>query len=255
MNNESETFTPSRRIKRADQIVDSIKRWVVVNGKQPGERLPNERDLMAQFDCAKGTVREALKSLEVQGLISIRTGPNGGAVLVSVPYELTSQLLRNFLHFEALNGPDIYALRTLVEPEIAAQVTPLLSEDDLSRLEALVQRCSHPAADFDERIAQRIAELEFHVVLAERCTNPLLAFIGRFLNDLIRDLVIFKKARLPEQREFSCANLDYHRQLMVAFRERDAASARRLMLEHMHSAEHFNHELQGRLEQRMLMME
>jgi GntR family transcriptional regulator, transcriptional repressor for pyruvate dehydrogenase complex len=255
MNNESEAFTPSRRIKRADQIVDSIKRWVVVNGKQPGERLPNERELMAQFDCAKGTVREALKSLEVQGLISIRTGPNGGAVLVSVPYELTSQLLRNFLHFESLNGPDIYALRTLVEPEIAAQVTPLLSEDDLSRLDALVERCAHPARDFDERIAQRIAELEFHVVLAERCTNPLLAFIGRFLNDLIRDLVIFKKARLPEQREFSCANLDYHRQLMAAFRAGNAPDARALMLEHMRSAEHFNRELQGQLEQRMLMPE
>ncbi|ANG63794.1 GntR family transcriptional regulator [Marinobacterium aestuarii] len=255
MNNDSATFTPSRRIKRADQIVDSIKRWVVVNGKQPGERLPNERELMAQFDCAKGTVREALKSLEVQGLISIRTGPNGGAVLVSVPYDLASQLLRNFLHFEQPSGPDIYALRTLVEPEIAAQATSLLSEDDLDRLDALVERCAQPAADFDERIEQRIAELEFHVVLAERCTNPLLAFIGRFLNDLIRDLVIFKKARLPEQREFSCANLDYHRQLMGAFRARDAEQARALMLQHMRSAEHFNIELQGQLEQRMLMME
>nr|WP_067294529.1 FCD domain-containing protein [Marinobacterium profundum] len=255
MNNDSAVFTPNRRIKRADQIVDSIKRWVVVNGKQPGERLPNERELMAQFDCAKGTVREALKSLEVQGLISIRTGPNGGAVLVSVPYDLASQLLRNFLHFEQPSGPDIYALRTLVEPEIAAQVTPLLSDDDLDRLDLLVKRCAQPAADFDERIEQRIAELEFHVVLAERCTNPLLAFIGRFLNDLIRDLVIFKKARLPEQREFSCANLDYHRQLMGAFRARDAEKARALMLEHMHSAEHFNLELQGQLEQRMLMLE
>ncbi|MFC6672014.1 FadR/GntR family transcriptional regulator [Marinobacterium aestuariivivens] len=255
MNIENAGFRPTRRIKRADQIVDSIKRWVVVNGRQPGDRLPNERELMEQFDCAKGTVREALKSLEVQGLVSIRTGPNGGAVLERVPYERASQLLRNFLHFEQPGGPDIYALRTLVEPEIAAQVTPLLSEADLERLEALVQRCDHPARDFDERIAQRIAELEFHVVLAERCTNPLLAFIGRFLNDLIRDLVIFKKAKLPEQREFSCANLEYHQQLLGAFRERDAERARALMLEHMRSAQAFNIELQGQLEQRMLMSE
>ncbi|GGO80224.1 transcriptional regulator [Marinobacterium nitratireducens] len=252
MSNENAGFRPTKRIKRADQIVDSIKRWVVVNGRQPGDRLPNERELMEQFDCAKGTVREALKSLEVQGLVSIRTGPNGGAVLERVPYERASQLLRNFLHFEQPGGPDIYALRTLVEPEIAAQVTPLLTAGDLARLQALVERCEHPAADFDERIDQRIAELEFHVVLAERCGNPLLAFIGRFLNDLIRDLVIFKKAQLPEQREFSCANLEYHQQLMAAFRDRDAERARTLMQEHMRSAEHFNIELQGQLEQRML---
>lgn len=252
MNSEQVGFSPTRRIKRADQIVEAIKRWVAVNGRQPGDRLPNERELMEQFDCSKGTVREALKSLEVQGLVSIRTGPNGGAMLERVPYARASDLLRNYLHFEQPSGPDVYALRTLVEPEIAAQVTPLLSDEDLARLEALMEKCDHPAQDFDERIAQRIAELEFHAVLAERCTNPLLAFIGRFLNDLIRDLVIFKKARLPEQREFSCANLDYHRRLLEAFRARDAEAARALMHEHMRSAERFNIELQGQLEQSML---
>ena len=99
-------FSSPKRVKRSDQIVSAIKRWVAVNEKQPGDRLPNERDLMEQFDCSKGTVREALKSLEVQGLISVKTGPNGGAVLESVPYERASELLRNFLHFERPSGPD-----------------------------------------------------------------------------------------------------------------------------------------------------
>ena len=100
-NMQQQGFEAPRRIKRADQIVESVKRWVVVNGKQPGDRLPNERELMAQFECSKGTVREALKSLEVQGLVSIKTGPNGGAVLERVPYEKASQLLRNFLRDNA----------------------------------------------------------------------------------------------------------------------------------------------------------
>merc|ERR1712000_733032 len=75
---------------------------------------------------------------------------------------------------------------------------------------------------FDERVEQRFAELEFHIRLAQRCNSPMLSFMGRFLNDMIRDLVIFKKSSLPEQREFSCANLHYHEELMLAFRAKDA---------------------------------
>ncbi len=245
-------FTSPKRVKRSDQIVNAIKRWVAVNGKQPGDRLPNEKELIAQFDCSKGTIREALKSLEVQGLITIRTGPNGGAVLAPVPYEKASELLRNFLHFQQPTGPDIYALRSLIEPEIAALVTPLLTEDDFAHLQALITRCETEPRTFEERVEQRISELEFHVVLAQRCGNSILAFIGRFLNDMIRDLVIFKKSALPEQREFSCENLKHHQELLEAFRKRDADLARELMSRHMKSAEHFNRELEGKLNQHLL---
>lgn len=247
-----QTLRIPKRIKRSDQIVQAVKRWVAINRMQPGDRLPNERELMEQFQCSKGTVREALKSLEVQGLVSIRTGPNGGAVLERVPYEKASELLRNFLHFEQPSGPEIYALRTLVEPEIAALATPRLSDEDIDALAALVARCESDPQTFEERMDQRIAELEFHVLLARRCGNSMLAFIGRFVNDMIRDLVIFKKSALPEQREFSCANLAFHRQLIEAFRARDAEAARRIMHEHMRSAEHFNRELEGQLNQYFL---
>jgi len=241
-----------KRIKRSDQIVESVKSWVALNRMEPGERLPNERELMQQFECSKGTVREALKSLEVQGLVTIRTGPNGGAVLERVPFEKASELLRNYLHFEQPSGPEIYALRTLIEPEIIALATPRITEEDLNTLEELVKCCEMTPETLEERIDQRIAELDFHVLLAQRCGNAMLAFIGRFVNDMIRDLVIFKKSALPEQYEFSCANLAYHKQLIDALRARDAAMARQLMLEHMKSAEHFNRELEGQLHQHFL---
>jgi len=250
MNDQS--LSIPKRVKRSDQIVESVKRWIALNRMQPGDRLPNERELMEQFECSKGTVREALKSLEVQGLVSIRTGPNGGAVLERVPYEKASELLRNFLHFEQPSGPDIYALRTLVEPEIAALATPRLSDHDLTELSELVARCESDPETFEERMAQRIAELDFHVLLARRCGNAMLQFIGRFVNDMIRDLIIFKKSALPEQREFSCANLTYHQRLLEAFHNKEAAVAHKLMYEHMKSAEHFNRELEGRINQHFL---
>ncbi|MEN9434975.1 MAG: hypothetical protein RLZZ422_2564 [Pseudomonadota bacterium] len=241
-----------RRVKRADQIVEAVKRWVVVKDIQPGERLPNEKALMELFECSKGTVREALKSLEVQGLITVKTGPNGGAVLAQVPYPLASQMLRNYLHFQTFEGTDIYQLRGLVEPEIARLVVDQLTETDHAELERLTELCATPAETMEQRLAQRIAELDFHSLLAERCQNPILAFMGRFLNDLIKDLVIFKKVQLPEQREFSSSNLHYHRELVKAFKARDTLAVEILMRKHMHCAHDFNQELQAQLSRQLL---
>ncbi|WP_027848160.1 FadR/GntR family transcriptional regulator [Marinospirillum minutulum] len=247
MSNPFEGLASPKKMKRSDQIVESVKRWVVVQDIQPGYRLPNEKALMELFECSKGTVREALKSLEVQGLVTLKTGPNGGAILAQVPFSLASQLLRNYLHFQNPTGPDIYRLRKLVEPELAALVVEDLTEEDLDKLEALTEQCALPPKNLDERLAQRIAELDFHSVLAERCKDPLLAFIGQFLNDLIKDLVIYKKVQLPEQQDFSRDNLHYHRELIKAFRAKDTAKVHQLMSEHMASAERFNIELEGQL--------
>lgn len=247
MSDPFKELAPPKKMKRSDQIVESVKHWVVVRDIQPGYRLPNEKALMELFECSKGTIREALKSLEVQGLITLKTGPNGGAILAQVPYPLASQLLRNYLHFQHPTGPDIYRLRKLVEPELAALVVEDLTEEDLVELERLTEKCAQAPKDLEERLEQRIAELDFHNLLAERCKDPLLAFIGKFLNDLIIDLVIYKKVQLPEQLDFSRENLFYHRALIKAFRARDVAQVRHLMSEHMASAERFNIDLEGQL--------
>lgn len=245
-------FSRPTRIKRADQIVEEVKRWIVGNRKRPGDRLPPEKELMELFACSKGTIREALKSLEVQGLVSVRTGPRGGAVLASVPLDTAMQLLRNYLHFQHPTGAQIYALRKQLEPVLAVRVCGRLSVEQLERLDALVHQCEATPADFEERRAHRIAELEFHNVLAEACDDPLLSFICRFINDLIRDLVIYKKVLLPEQVEFSRSNLEHHRALIAAYRREDATAVGDIMTRHMAAAERFNLELDGQLDETFL---
>ena len=61
------------RQKLPDLIVDEIKRWIVASGMRPSDRLPQERQLMKIFGVSKGTVRESLRSLEVQGMVRINS--------------------------------------------------------------------------------------------------------------------------------------------------------------------------------------
>jgi GntR family transcriptional regulator, transcriptional repressor for pyruvate dehydrogenase complex len=97
---------------------------------KPGDRLPTERELMESFQCSKGSAREALKALEVEGLVSTRTGPTGGAYLNQAGTEPASRALRNYLHFQHLDGEQVYQLRKVIEVELAVSVLGRLSEDD-----------------------------------------------------------------------------------------------------------------------------
>ena len=106
---------------------------------------------------------------------------------------------------------------------------------------------------FRSQREQRLAELEFHNLLAKACPNPLLSFMAQFLNDLLRDLVVLKKAYKPKRKQFDAANLDYHKQLLNAFRAGDESAVRSLMHEHMCDAEHHMTALEGQVSPHFLL--
>lgn len=241
-----------KRAKLSDVIVNDVKRWIVVERKQPGDRMPNEKELGELFGMSKSTVREALKALEVRGLIKVRTGPGGGAFLQQVSLDHASEPLRNFLHFHHLDGHDIYQLRKLLEPELAASVVGRLSAQDLDLLGESVNFCAQEPSNEDELRKQRVAELEFHNVLADRCPNALLSFTCRFLNDLLRDLMVYKNAW--EHRHFGAANVRFHTKLLKAYRDENADEVRRLMTEHMVDAESHMHEMEAHVGVQQLLL-
>src|SRR5699024_8505007 len=156
---------------------------------EPGDRLLNERELMAHYGCSKGTVREALSALEMEGLLTSRTGPGGGAYLSEVDSRKAARGLRNFLHFQNLDSQQVYQLRKIIEVEVAVSVVGQPDETAFRKLAGNIEACARTPATAQEQWRQRVAELEFHNILASRCPNPLLSFLGQFLNDLLRDLV------------------------------------------------------------------
>ncbi|WP_372501141.1 FCD domain-containing protein (plasmid) [Tistrella mobilis] len=242
-----------RRPKLSELIVEDVKRRIVTEQLKPGDRLPGEAELIRLHGCSKGTVREALKGLEVEGLVVSRTGPGGGAWLARPTHDHASRALRNFLQFRHPDGHQIYALRKLIEPEVAVLAVGRLGPADFEVLEANIALCAHEPVTEEEQRIQRIAEIDFHNVLADVCPNPIFGFLGRFLNELLRDVVVLKKVYLPERRQFGLNNVDYHRRLIEAFRREDAAEVRRLMLDHMCDAEDHLDALEAEVARRFLL--
>lgn len=222
---------------RTDEICERIKDWIADSRIRPGDRLPQEHSLMEQFGASKGTVREALKALKTQGLIRTRTGPGGGSFITEIGGDHAMELLSNHFFFQQPTITDIYVLRRQLEPELAASVVGRLGEDDFRRLEGTMRLYDHPAANLGEEYQQRLAELDFHTVLAELSPNPLLGFVCGFLQNLLRNLAICRRiydSPNPGLREHA---LHYQVRLMQAFRKRDEDLARKVMREHMCAAQ------------------
>lgn len=246
---------PKRRgKKRSLAIADEIKDWIVLHGLKPGDRLPGERELIDSFQASKGTIREALRALETQGLVRSRTGPGGGTFVGALSESRAMELLGNYFFFRSPTIGDIYALRRVLEPEMAASITGRLEDADFKRLELTMQIYLDPPQDLEEERRQRHAELDFHAILVDYCPNSVLGFMCRFLQSLLRELTVCRRIYeepIPDLRE---TGLSYQVRLMRALRRQDAEAAREIMFEHMCAAQRYMEEREAVLQSKFLQM-
>ncbi|MEX0969680.1 MAG: FCD domain-containing protein [Paracoccaceae bacterium] len=224
------------RLTRPQQVAEAIKSWVMENGRVPGDRLPSELALIAQFGMAKSTIREAIRILEAQGLVKSRTGPGGGVFVHQVSEERATALLGNYFYFQDLTIDDVYQIRTVLEPELAASLAGKLSEEQLRALEEVMTSYAAPARSAQEERDQHIGSLRFHALLAEMSGNPLLRFLIRFITNMLADITVSRKLYAQPNEELWASGLDYQLRLVAALRAGDGAAARTILAGHMQNA-------------------
>jgi GntR family transcriptional repressor for pyruvate dehydrogenase complex len=248
--------TGIRQQKRPDIVAEEIKRLITKRDLRPGDRLPREVELQQLYAVSRSTVREALKSLEVQGLIKVTTGPNGGGTIVEVPLDRTLQLMQNYLFFKDVTIDDIYTVRQLLEPELAAGAVPHLTEQDFAALDASIACCDRPASAHAAGgvVGQRQEDVNFHDILAAANPNSFLRFSCELINEMIRQLIEFRNdTPLAEHERFGQENVKIHKAIVRAARQRDAGKVRELMTIHMTEAPRHVKRMKGKLRGRLIL--
>lgn len=228
--------TPER-LSRPQQVAEAIKSWIMANGWTPGTRLPSETEMITKFGMAKGTIREAIRILEAQGLVKSRTGPGGGVFVHQVSEERATALLGNYFYFQHLTIDDVYQIRIVLEPELAAGLAGKLDAVQLSMLEEVMTCYAEPARSAEEERKQHIASLRFHALLAEMSGNPLMCFLIRFITNMLADITVSRQLYAQPNRELWQSGLDYQSRLLAALRAGDGPLARQILSEHMHNAQ------------------
>lgn len=240
------------RVSRPRRVAEAIKEWVMDEGWQPGHRLPSETALMARFGMAKGTIREAIRLLEAEGLVLSRTGPGGGVFVHRVSEARAVALLSNHFYFEDLSTDDIYALRRALEPELAASLAGRLDAGQLARLEAAIAESAPPADSAEGEAARHAASLRFHAELAAMSPNPLLRFVVRFLAEMLGEVTVARGLHDPADPELWESGPLHQAELVAALRAGDAARARAVMAAHMATAERLMRAREATVRRRML---
>ncbi|EIM78218.1 GntR family transcriptional regulator [Nitratireductor aquibiodomus RA22] len=235
----SQLSTVLKRRKRPDIIADRIREMIVTHGLRPGDRIPHEWLLPETQEASRGTLREAQKILEFQGLIVSKTGPGGGVFVSTVGADQAIRLLDNLFLFQPPSIAEIYAIRKVLEPQLAASVAGRLSPEAFAALQAKIRLYEAEPETAEEEYRQRLAELDFHVELARHAENALLGFNCIFLVSLLRDMTVCRaiyKESNPALRE---AGLHYQISLMRAIKAGDGERAEKVMRDHMEAAERY----------------
>ncbi|MBN1671962.1 MAG: FadR family transcriptional regulator [Kiritimatiellae bacterium] len=190
-----------------------------------GEKLPSERELMEQLGVGRSSLREALRSLEIMGLVETRTGE--GTFVAGD----TSGIFRRPLEWGVFNGQksldQLLEARRVFELAIVELVTDRITEEELAVLEAIMQEMeNYGPGDFEAFLA---ADLRFHDLIAKATRNDVLYETIH----LTRRIISAERTRSFGKPEDYVESSRYHRNVLEALKARDAAAVREAMAAHM----------------------
>jgi GntR family transcriptional repressor for pyruvate dehydrogenase complex len=227
----------SLKIRRATDIIENRISGMIINGTlNPGEKLPTEKELSEQFDVSIVTVREALRGLEVAGMIEKRRGKGGGIYVTEIESDSVMKALHNFFKRRNFSASHLAQVRLMIEPTIVKAVAPNITDAALKNIDDNIIFCENKLAKSAKTIRlgdyRAIGEkhLMFHKLIAQATNNPVLVLTVEYILDFISD---FKKSMFSPDINFSSRLVSDHRSIFEALRQRNAARAEARMLEHL----------------------
>ena len=140
-------ISPVERHSVADQVAKKILDLVRTGNLKPGDQLPTERDLSQMLQVSRPSVREALRGLQILGVVKTRQG--GGAYISSLDAADLLGPLQVLITLNAQNIEALYQARVMIDGGIARLAAELLTEEDLARLAAIVTVQKKLVADSD----------------------------------------------------------------------------------------------------------
>lgn len=225
-------FECAKTNKVSQNIVDQIRKAIFNGDLKPGDKLPSDKELMDNFGVSKGSLREALSSLEVLGLLEIRKGALGGAFVTEVDTKKAKEGFSNFFVFRDLSLKNLFDVRLILESHIAENAASLITDEDLQRLEQILRE-THDALLNDLPLDYRKKEVAFHLIIANATQNPLLIF----LMDYVESILLDAKEILNPDRDFSKTVLQAHERIYEALAARNANEARNAIVQDVRAVE------------------
>ena len=180
-------FRPAKQNRIFEDVVEQIQEAILSGQIKDGDRLPPERELREMLQTSRSTIREALRVLEQKGLIEIRLGTGGGAMVKAVSSETITESLALLIASRSISLKHLYEFRERVEGDVAVLATERCTPEHITNLRQLLKE-AHAEVQKGPEAARDFLHIdrEIHFYLSQITNNPIYIIILKTVHNNIQ---------------------------------------------------------------------
>lgn len=227
-------FRPVEPEKLSTAVIRQIEDLILRGILRPGERLPSERELSERLSVSRPSLREAISSLQNDGLLASKAG--AGIFVADVLGSAFSPALTSLFarHEDAVF--DYLSFRRDMEGLAAERAARLGSQTDLQVIDVVFRKMEDAHTTRSPEIEAQL-DADFHLAIIEASHNVVMLHMMRSMYQLLREGVFYNRQVIFKQRTTSDVLLDQHRAINAALQDRNPNAARAAVVAHLNFVE------------------
>ncbi len=179
-------FRKTKQNRIYQDLVEQIEKAILDGKLRAGDKLPSQRELGEIFQTSRGSLREALRVLEQKGLIDIKPGVKGGAIVRAINTEQISESLAFLIRHQKISLDEISEFREGVEGNVAALAAARATENDICRLKKLLSEAMNHLGKGSSRWKESVEiDKKLHLAIARIAGNSVYLSVVRMVHENI----------------------------------------------------------------------
>lgn len=214
--------------KRVEVVLEKLQEMLRTEGLEIGDRLPSERELANRFGVSRNSVREALKTLEWEGIIAIRHG--GGSFLKETNQSIGEVLSVKLEGQESHLVFEMLEVRRALEVEATSLAAKRANARDLEQIQLSLKEMAVPVTEVEAGVQ---ADLHFHLHIVRASHNSILIHLmTTLMKEMETTIRATRKNRFQELERYE-ETFEEHKHLYLAIASGDSVLAKSLMEKHI----------------------
>jgi len=232
-------FKKAKQNRVFQDVVEQIQEAILSGELEPGRKLPAERDLKDMFNTSRGTLREALRVLEQKGLIEIKLGVAGGAIVKQIDADPIVESLALLIRSGGISLAHLAEFRIKIEGSIVELAAQRATPENIDQMEQLYKKAEayFKAQDWENFLK---TDETMHTYIGIMSQNPVFQFVQKSIHDNIHQ---YYESYLPMNHERTLENLNDFKKIIDAMKIHDSATAADIIRDHV---ERFNKKMQNK---------
>lgn len=217
-----------------EPVLDFLTGEILDGRVGPGDRLPTERELATQLGASRSAVREAIKVLQAQGVVTSHTGPGGGTRVTAHQGPALGRMLKLHVALDAISFEEVTETRVVLERAAAKAAAENCDDEAAAELQGMLEQMRVTL----EADAYNRLDTAFHVAIAGLGANRLVRDVTVAIREAVARPILLAEQFLPEWEEFRRELNVEHEGILQALRARDGDLAADRCEAHIRQAHH-----------------